>query len=744
MRNVIQNYLQSIYYVPLVILLFFFTQLQLNASDLKPRNIALTKNNLSCNESSQIIIEVCNINIYDALASEWHVAVTVYDQNENVVFQEEVPGVFLANGSDTSPTCTEVTTEGNFVPETFGNYQIFVDVNYQFDINTGNDGMSEEITVTCAPGAIHGQKYLDINQNGVADPNEVGVNGVVIKLFKEASLVDSQKTHSMDLDGDNFIDPISETGLFWFDSLDVGTYTVSEIVPAGWHQIFPANNAVHTIELGPGEIVENVLFGNFAELWDFGDLPEPLDPTLPCAFGQCYPTKLPLGAAHVASGPLLGDFRDSELDGLPTFTADGDDTTGVDDEDGVEFIKFNPDETGEVNVKVSGNPNDFPAFLSAWIDFNADGMFAASELIINTMIPNPGVYNITFIVPTEVARGGASRFRVSSEPSAVDEPYGPAIDGEVEDYFAFGLDYGDANEDVMPINPEFPYGYPVKTTSNGARHVIVPTMRLGNELIDHEQNGVPSFYSNSDDNDNREDEYGIAYGDGFEIVFNGPDPDKPSRNLTIYGMAQGKDVTITPLATQGGLLNLWIDWNRDGDWRDEGEQIFDDQPIVSGPNYTPLTFTVPVDAENGYTYARYRYSTQIGLEYYGGAPNGEVEDHLVKIDQNITAVNDLNEEGIPTNFALKQNYPNPFNPSTIIEYSIPAVSNVKGDVNVQINLFDVLGRQVATLVNELKKPGNYTVKFNSNSVNKRIPSGVYYYQIKAGSFVETKKMMLIK
>lgn len=132
------------------------------------------------------------------------------------------------------------------------------------------------------------------------------------------------------------------------------------------------------------------------------------------------------------------------------------------------------------------------------------------------------------------------------------------------------------------------------------------------------------------------------------------------------------------------------------------------------------------------------------MEYYGGAPNGEVEDHLVKIDQNITAVNDLNEEGIPTNFALKQNYPNPFNPSTIIEYSIPAVSNVKGDVNVQINLFDVLGRQVATLVNELKKPGNYTVKFNSNSVNKRIPSGVYYYQIKAGSFVETKKMMLIK
>ena len=104
----------------------------------------------------------------------------------------------------------------------------------------------------------------------------------------------------------------------------------------------------------------------------------------------------------------------------------------------------------------------------------------------------------------------------------------------------------------------------------------------------------------------------------------------------------------------------------------------------------------------------------------------------------------MNEEGIPTNFALKQNYPNPFNPSTIIEYSIPAVSNVKGDVNVQINLFDVLGRQVATLVNELKKPGNYTVKFNSNSVNKRIPSGVYYYQIKAGSFVETKKMMLIK
>jgi hypothetical protein len=88
----------------------------------------------------------------------------------------------------------------------------------------------------------------------------------------------------------------------------------------------------------------------------------------------------------------------------------------------------------------------------------------------------------------------------------------------------------------------------------------------------------------------------------------------------------------------------------------------------------------------------------------------------------------------PQSFSLSQNYPNPFNPSTQISYQVPSNSSVS------LKVFDVLGREVATLVNEVKPAGTYTATFNANS----FPSGVYFYQLNAGSFSETKKLMLLK
>ena len=91
---------------------------------------------------------------------------------------------------------------------------------------------------------------------------------------------------------------------------------------------------------------------------------------------------------------------------------------------------------------------------------------------------------------------------------------------------------------------------------------------------------------------------------------------------------------------------------------------------------------------------------------------------------------------VPTNaiFALDQNYPNPFNPSTRISWQSPE----SGWQTLKV--FDVLGNEVATLVNEYKTAGSYEVEFNASSM----PSGLYFYRIKAGSFVETKKMLLLK
>ncbi len=95
-------------------------------------------------------------------------------------------------------------------------------------------------------------------------------------------------------------------------------------------------------------------------------------------------------------------------------------------------------------------------------------------------------------------------------------------------------------------------------------------------------------------------------------------------------------------------------------------------------------------------------------------------------------VRDKNE--IPTVFSLQQNYPNPFNPGTKIIYSIPQTSFVT------LKIYDILGNEVATLVNEEKALGNYEVEFNAS----KLSAGVYFYKLQAGKFVQTKKMMLLK
>ncbi|HMQ98286.1 MAG TPA: T9SS type A sorting domain-containing protein [Ignavibacteria bacterium] len=89
---------------------------------------------------------------------------------------------------------------------------------------------------------------------------------------------------------------------------------------------------------------------------------------------------------------------------------------------------------------------------------------------------------------------------------------------------------------------------------------------------------------------------------------------------------------------------------------------------------------------------------------------------------------------IPNYFSLAQNYPNPFNPTTSIKYSVPTA------VNVSLKVYDLLGKEVATLVNEMKQPGFHTADFNASN----LASGIYFYRIDAGEFTSVKKMMLVK
>jgi len=110
-----------------------------------------------------------------------------------------------------------------------------------------------------------------------------------------------------------------------------------------------------------------------------------------------------------------------------------------------------------------------------------------------------------------------------------------------------------------------------------------------------------------------------------------------------------------------------------------------------------------------------------------------VIDGIVYGDTNFTALS-VNSNIRELTYELFNNYPNPFNPKTSIQYA------VGGWQFVTLKVYDVLGNEVATLVNEEKPAGNYEVEFTA----KDLPSGIYFYQLRAGNFVETKKMVLMK
>ncbi len=126
------------------------------------------------------------------------------------------------------------------------------------------------------------------------------------------------------------------------------------------------------------------------------------------------------------------------------------------------------------------------------------------------------------------------------------------------------------------------------------------------------------------------------------------------------------------------------------------------------------------------------FSADVLIDYvYGKFKDGRI---VVYEDFEDTTTDVPRETSIPVEFKLEQNYPNPFNPATTIKFTVPQVERVN------LKVYDLLGREVATLVNEEKVPGSYEVKFDGSN----LASGMYIYQLQAGNMVISKKMMLMK
>jgi hypothetical protein len=140
-------------------------------------------------------------------------------------------------------------------------------------------------------------------------------------------------------------------------------------------------------------------------------------------------------------------------------------------------------------------------------------------------------------------------------------------------------------------------------------------------------------------------------------------------------------------------------------------------PTIAGWYQPSGVFALGVESFNGFAYISDGLG---GIQIYRN-----LLVTPVSVEPNQTIVNKFN---------LEQNYPNPFNPSTKIKYEVVDKSFVT------IKVYDVIGREVATLVNGEQSTGTYQVEFNASI----LPSGVYFYQLKTGNYLETKKMMLLK
>ncbi len=334
---------------------------------------------------------------------------------------------------------------------------------------------------------------------------------------------------------------------------------------------------------------------------DFGDAP---DVSAGNGLGD-YDTLLANnGPHHIIGGPVLGASVDFDIDGQSSATSNGDDADGQDDEDGVGFSPLFRGATGDIGVTVSSADG----LIDAWIDFNQDGDFSdpGEQVVTGGSAPLGTSQNFNFPLPATAQIGNTvARIRVSSAGGL--GPTGLAPDGEVEDYQVTiqALDFGDA-PDTGPGTGALDY----RTTlaDDGARHAISGP-RLGLN-IDSEVDGLQSANAQGDDSSGTpDDEDGVTFS-----------------SLLASGTGTAS-VTVTGTS---GEVDGWIDFNADGDFNDQGEQIIFSQAVTNGTTQN-FNFPIPTGAIVGTTFSRIRVSSAGGLSPFGLASDGEVEDHRVQI-----------------------------------------------------------------------------------------------------------------
>ncbi len=480
-----------------------------------------------------------------------------------------------------------------------------------------------------------------------------------------------------------------------------------------------------------------------AEL-DWGDAPDPTYPTLAASNG----------ARHVIVPALfMGAAVDAEIDGQPNATATGDDAAGIDDEDGVLFTTaLVPGQPAGVDVTASA-----AGMLDAWLDFGGDGSWAeAGDQIFASQPLAAGLNSLTFVVPAGSAAGQTvARFRFSTAGGLSYD--GPASDGEVEDHRAAiqegqvhkWIQYPDLNPTGIDVNAVNPFILADDWLCEAPGRIT--EIYVWGSWLNDEVPTAPFPFTLSIHSDIPEDQSPTGYSMPGDVLWHRTFmPPQYDVEVWMDGLVEGwldpPDGYVFPADTICWLYTFHI----------TAAEAFHQVGTPANPVVYWLDLQVPTEFPGmlfGWKTTLDHWNDDavwgVGSEPYGGPweelryPQGHPffqESIDLAFGIETTHGTGVPEDEVPEGFGLRQNVPNPFNPVTTIAYEVPA-----GGGRVTLQVFDVGGRLVATLVDGAEPEGERSVTWRGvDEEGRELPSGVYFYRLVAPGYETTRKMLLLK
>ncbi|MFL2865537.1 MAG: M36 family metallopeptidase [Pirellulaceae bacterium] len=326
----------------------------------------------------------------------------------------------------TSPTTTSLPG----APLEDGGHDVFIANGVSQDgLNFGFESADNE-------NGIYGTKFNDVNDNGVQDPSETGIEGIYVYIDanEDGRIGIGERAAITDENGDYFI-PFGQPANY--PPLASGTYQVREVVKHGWAQ---TTDEFHEVLVAPGISIYDVDFGN-KENRDYGDAPESYDGDNPASAG-------------VSTDFMLGTAVDAEAGPRSTANANGDNLVDAADEDGIVFVDPLVNGASATIQVTTSNGVAGRGVLNGWIDFNGNGVFDSSEQVVTDTVLDDGTTDIEIDVPNSGSLGGTyARFRYGLVKGV--GPNGQDLVGEVEDY-RVGLldDQPYANDDTFTVTQD--------------------------------------------------------------------------------------------------------------------------------------------------------------------------------------------------------------------------------------------------------------------------------------------------